>query len=197
MEEAYLGTYKDVFNSYSYNLGEYAGILPLSIASEKLILQGLADPIGNYNFKQFQGYARETLISDLKEQVGISLLKGENPVKLAKRLETIFGDSIKRITATSRTELLRAYSVAQDESITQALEMGIEFKYVWRARLDSRVRDSHRAENGKKADIDKNGMPVFTVGQSKGTGPRLLYGPDQAKQTISCRCRRLNVPVTN
>jgi hypothetical protein len=196
MEEAYLSTYTDVFKSYSYNLGEYVGILPLSIASEKLILQGLADPIGNYNFKQFQGYTRETLISDLKEQVGISLLKNEGPVKLAKRLESIFGDSIARISSTARTELLKSFSLAQEESVRQAEEQGISFKFRWLGRNDGRERESHIALNGTYAHLEKDGKYYFYAGGCKGTSPRLFKGPKQGAQNIQCRCRRINEPQT-
>lgn len=195
IETAFLDQYKTVFNSYSYALGEYAGLLPLSIVSEAVIKKALMEPIGNYNFKQFEIYARKKLTEDLREQVGIALSKGEGPAKLAKRLKEVFQNGIARHTSTARTEMLRAFSVAQDESVSQALDQGIEFTYLWKANLDSRVRESHANENGKKAKILRNGMPEFTVGRSKGTGPRLLYGPDQARQVINCRCRRLNVPV--
>lgn len=195
IEDAFLDQYKTVFNNYSYTLGEYAGLLPLSMVSEAVIKKALLDPIGNYNFKQFADYAKNKLIEDLREQVGISLGKGEGPAKLAKRLKEIFENGIARHTSTARTELLRAFSLAQDEAVSQALEEGIKFDYIWKANLDGRVRESHANENGKKAKILKNGMPEFTVGRSKGTGPRLLYGPDQASQVINCRCRRINQPV--
>lgn len=195
IEDAFLDQYKTVFNSYSYALGEYADLLPLSMVSEAVIKKALMDPIGNYNFKQFGTYARKKLTEDLREQIGISLSKGEGPAKLAKRLNEVFGNGISRHTSTARTELLRSFSLAQDESVLQAIEQGIEFQYIWKANLDGRVRESHAQENGKKAKILKNGMPEFTVGASKGTGPRLLNGPDQAKQCINCRCRRLNQPV--
>jgi hypothetical protein len=50
--------------------------------------------------------------------------------------------------------------------------------------------------NGKYAKVNKDGMPEFKVGQSKGTAPRLLVGVDSASQNINCRCRRLNIPLT-
>jgi len=201
IEDAYLSTYKDVFKAYSYNLGEYAGLLPLSVASEKLIIAGLSEPIGNYNFKQFATYARETLTADLREQVSISLLKGENPVKLAKRLESIFGDAIARHAATARTELLKAYSLSQEESVNQAEDQGIKFKFKWLGRNDGRERSSHIALNGTFAKLNtKDGKSYFHGGGCKGTSPRLFVtetGGNPAAMNANCRCRRLNIPIVS
>lgn len=195
IEEAFLDQYKTTFETYSYNMGEYLGILPLSIPSESLIMAGLNEKIGEYSFLKSMSEKQALLREQLQDAVGISISKGEGPVKLLARLKETFDSGISRYMATARSELLRAYSIAQDESISQAIEQGIEFDYIWRANIDGRTRESHVLENGKKAKIDKKGMPIFKVGRSTGTGPRLLYGPDQAKQTIQCRCRRINSPV--
>ena len=195
IEESFLEQYKTVFNNYSYTLGEYAGLLPLSMVSEAVIKKALLDPIGNYNFKQFADYAKKTLIEDLREQIAISLNKGENPAKLAKRLNDIFGDAISRHTATARTELLKAYSLAQEEAVNQAEDLGIKFKFKWLGRNDGRERPAHIALNGTYAKKAEDGEYYFYGLGCKGTSPRLFEGANSAAMNINCRCRRLNIPV--
>jgi hypothetical protein len=207
IEEAYLQQYRDVYYNYAYNLsGLYTSLtqmpfsgkfvaLPFSIMSESAIMAGLSQPIGQYNFREFAGYAQRKLRADLREQLAIALSKGEGPAKLAARLKEVFGDGIARHIATARTEMLKAFSIAQNDSIKEAKEMGITFSYQWLGRDDGRERDSHRALNNTFArEFTRKGEPVFRAGASKGESPRLLKGRDQAAQNINCRCRRLNIP---
>lgn len=195
IEDAFLNQYKTIFNSYSYALGEYAGLLPLSMVSEAVIKKALMDPIGNYNFKQFGTYARKKLTEDLREQIAIALNKGEGPAKLSKRLNNIFGDAIARHTATARTELLKSYSLAQEEAVSQAEDLGIEFKFKWLGRNDGRERPAHIALNGTYAKKAKDGKYYFYGMGCRGTSPRLFEGGNSAAMNIQCRCRRLNIPV--
>lgn len=204
IEDAFLDQYKAVFNSYSYALGEYAGLLPLSMVSESVIKAGLSKPIGKYNFKDYGRYAKKKLQEDLREQIAISLNKGEGPAKLSKRLEDIFGSAISRHTATARTELLKSYSLAQEEGVNQAEELGIEFKFKWLGRNDFKIvngkkihreRPAHRALNDTYAKKGKDGKYYFYGLGCKGTSPRLFTGPNSAAMNVNCRCRRLNIPV--
>jgi hypothetical protein len=202
IEKAFLREYQETFNSYAYNLSDYFStgeefpLLPFTVASEATIKAALNEKIGEYSFKSSMAKKQIKLRQDLREAVAISINKGESTAKLTARLKEMFDTGISRYVATARTELMRSFSIAQDEAVIQALEMDIKFKYQWLGRNDGRERESHIVMNGTYAKIDKDGMPVFKVGQSKGTGPRLLTGPDQAKQCINCRCRRLNLPVT-
>lgn len=211
IEKAYLNEYLNTFKSYEYSLNEYfqslsvksrndivkgatnTTTLPFNVSTEKEIMAGLNAKIGEYSFQKALPKRRPIMIDALREEVTKSIALGESPAKLAKRIENTFFQEISFPIRTARTELLKAYSIAQDESISQAVDMGIEFNYIWRTRIDGRERTSHHDMNGKKAKVIK-GFPVFTVGLSKGSAPRLLVGYDQARQCINCRCRRLNVP---
>ena len=197
IEEAYLKQYQGVFKSYSYDLGKYFDILPLEVTSETMIMKTLNSVrITDYSFKDYSAYARGILQEDLKEQIGISILKGENPNILAKRLKEVFERSIARHTATARTELLKSFSLAQEEAISQAEDLGIIFKFRWSGNNDGRERESHIALNGKYAVKEDDGKSYFYGQGCKGTSPRLFVGTKSAGMNISCRCRRLSIPQT-
>lgn len=203
IKTAYLDQYQEVFNNYAYDLSDYYSgraffgsqfaILPFSTVSESVIMASLTDKVGEYSFLKSQAEKQITLRQDLREILTTGIIKGQNPIKVAKDLEKAFDSGLMRYVATARTEMLKAYSLAQEESVSQAQEMGIEFTFQWLGRNDGRERLSHIMVNNTFAKIVDD-KPVFYVGKSKGSGPRLLEGPDQAAQNIQCRCRRLNIP---
>lgn len=198
IESAYLDQYKDVFSSYSYDLGKYFDLLPLEVVSNKMIMDTLNSVrITDYSFRDYSAYARKILQADLKEQIVISIIKGENPNILSKRLKEVFGDAIARHTATARTELLKSYSLAQDEMVSQAEDLGITFKFKWSGNNDGRERPAHIALNGKYAKKEADGKSYFYGQGCKGTSPRLFVGDNSAGMNINCRCRRMSIPQTS
>jgi hypothetical protein len=216
IEKAFLDTYQNTFYTYAYDLCDYyAGmsfapgftLLPFQPTNEAAINAALNKKIGEYSFKKSMTAKRSALQSALREEVAIAIAKGEGPLVLAKKLKGVFDSGLMRYVTTARTEMLKAYSIAQDEVISQAQEMGIQFSYIWSSAIDGRTRTGHIRENGQYAKV-KNGKPYFTVevyrkiknipvlvGTASGPGPRMLTGQYSAESNINCRCRRLNVPM--
>lgn len=216
IEKAFLETYQNTFYNYAYNLSDYysgmAGfmgftLLPFQPTNEAAINAALNKKIGEYSFKKSMNAKRLLLQSALREEVAIAIAKGEGPLVLAKKLKGIFDSGLMQYVTTARTEMLKAYSISQDEAVSQAADMGIEFTYIWSSAIDSRTRIGHARENGQTAKV-KQGKPYFTVevyrkikgfpvlvGTASGPGPRMLTGPYAAESDINCRCRRLNVPM--
>lgn len=204
IEKAYLTNYKNTFNNYAYDLSGYYSqyvegfaILPFSMVDESVIMAGLNEKIGEYSFLKSMYDKQVTLRQDLRESVAVSIAKGESPLKLAKKLKEAFDSGLMRTVATARTELLKAFSLAQESSIDQAKEMGIDFTFIFIGRSDGRERPSHVALNNTYAKIDKNGKEYFEGGGCKGPGPRLFVGPAklQAAMNIQCRCRKGCIPM--
>jgi hypothetical protein len=217
IEKAFLDIYQNTFYTYAYNLCDYyAGmsfapgftLLPFQPTNEAAIMAALTDKIGEYSFLRSMYEKRMDLQSSLRESVSVAIAKGEGPLVLAQKLKDVFDSGLMRYVTTARTEMLKAYSLAQDEAVSQAQEMGIEFTYMWSSAIDGRTRIGHAKENGQYAKIDKRGNPVFTVdvyrkikgipvlvGTASGPGPRMLTGAYAAESNINCRCRRLNVPM--
>jgi hypothetical protein len=216
IEKAFLDTYQNTFYTYAYDLCDYYSgmsgfmgftLLPFQPTNEAAIMAALTDKIGEYSFLRSMYEKRMDLQSALREAVSVAIAKGEGPLVLAQKLKEVFNAGLMRYVTTARTEMLKAYSIAQDEAVSQAQEMGIEFTYMWSSAIDGRTRTGHAKENGQYAKV-KNGKPYFTVdvyrkikgvpvlvGTASGSGPRMLTGAYAAESNINCRCRRLNVPM--
>ena len=103
-----------------------------------------------------------------------------------------------RSETIARTEGLRAINQARHEALEQVLaQTGIERSKVirtWRATLDDRVRDTHRAMNGQQRGLnDRFQSP---------SGALLMFPGDPrapGSETINCRCvvtHRINLATT-
>lgn len=202
IESAFLGQYQDTFNNYAYNLCDYYStpgsfpLLPFSQVDESVIKAALNEKVGEYSFLDSMADKQATLQQQLREAVAISITKGEGIVDLVNRLQEAFDSGISRYVATARTEMLKSYSLAQEEATRQARgEMGITFSYQWLGFPDGRERPSHLALNNTFAKIDKDGNPYFIGGGCRGSSPRLFVGLKSAAMNVNCRCRRLNIPM--
>jgi Phage Mu protein F like protein len=93
-----------------------------------------------------------------------------------------------RAEAIGRTEAMQALHGAQEQSVNQAIESGInrkDVRFTWRTSRDKRVRDLHRPMDGETVAY---GEPFLD-----GNGNQLRYPGDPAapaETTINCRCWR-------
>ena len=89
----------------------------------------------------------------------------------------------RRSITIARTEALRAVHQGSEEGYEQAIEDGKldrqELVREWVARLDSKVRDSHRNLNGEKRGMDEE----FKPGLMRPGDPNA-----SASETVNCRC---------
>ena len=121
----------------------------------------------------------------------IAAIKAEKPVT-GEALQKIMGRlSDKNLQLRgemlARTETMTALGTARDEAMRQQIEGGKvaidDVTKIWRSAGDSRVRHTHRALSGQKADM--NGSFVSP------SGATLRYPGDPeapASEIIGCRC---------
>lgn len=84
-----------------------------------------------------------------------------------------------RAETITRTEMLRAYNMANYGRAQDAVSGGVEYQ-MWRTARDGRVRASHKALDGK----------IVKVGEEFAPGLRFPLDPRaDASQSINCRCR--------
>lgn len=191
---SFLSVYTKTFAEYGKLIEPLTGET-IEIITEKAIKNNIYNSIGEFNFLKHEKEAADIFRKKLRDMVKESIDKGEGPAKLAKKLKDEFGARIARHTATARTEMLTSYSLAQEEAVNQAEELGIEFKFKWLGRNDGRERPTHIALNGTYAKKADDGEFYFYGGGCKGTSPRLFEGVNSAAMNVNCRCRRLNIPV--
>jgi len=205
--------YKTVFTETYYTQAfafEKAVNLETDIASDyllnvppidqRIIKQAFNDQIGDYIFRDRHIQIKNRMKFLVQDAVGQTMIAGESVQSLARLLKGInsaFSSGLGNTTRIARTEMLKAYSLGQDEVRQEAEASGVEFEYYWDAALDGRTRPDHARADGQKAKI-VNGSPVFTVGGIKFSSPRVPVNPTGSKQeaaeVINCRCRRINAP---
>ena len=202
IESAFLDQYRETFNTFNYNLSGYYAqpgafpMLPFTMPDDSAVMSALNSKVGAYSFPDSMGYKQDYLQQALRESVAVSIAKGEGVNQLTARLMENFQSGISSYMATARTEMLRAYSLAQLESYKQAEEMGIEFSTpLWLGRNDGRERESHIALNNTYAKLNESdGKYYFHAGGCRGVSPRLFTGLKSAAMNINCRCRMIRVP---
>jgi len=177
--------------SYSINLPKL---------NEKAIQAAFDQRIGGLLLKDRTNRFRTRLQFAVQDAVAQNIIEGQTVKQLSKKLKLIneqMNAGLKHTQTIARTELLKAYSLGQDETRVEAEKSGVEFNYIWNATLDAKVRPDHAAADNTEALII-DGEPVFKVGGIEMRGPRIPVvqtgSKAEAAQVINCRCRRLNIP---
>lgn len=107
------------------------------------------------------------------------VLQGESIPKIAKRIASVDGMSMRNAKKAARTAMTAAQNMGRWDSYKRAEGSGIKLKKQWVATLDSRTRESHRMCDGETVDINAE----FSCG--------LAYPGDpsgQAAEVANCRC---------
>lgn len=147
--------------------------------------------VGGFTFTDRQAIDKALMQGKVRAIINNAIIDGLTPVQVAnelQKIDDIYASNRARAITTARTELLRAYSIAAEESAQIAADRGIEGKKVWDATLDGKTRPAHARADQQKAD--ENGM--FRVGGELTLGPRM---PGlSAGNSINCRCRAVYLP---
>jgi len=164
------------------------------IVPREVIRAALTDErVAGHTFKDRMLRDQRLLQFQIREQTAQAVIEGIPIKEFEGRVATIkdqMGKATARVQATARTEMLRAYSIGQQEAIDLAEDGGLAGVKVWRATLDGRTREDHIDMDGVEAD-DKG---IFTLPDgSTGEFPR--DSSLSAAESINCRCRELYEPL--
>ncbi|MBI4227718.1 MAG: minor capsid protein [Candidatus Omnitrophica bacterium] len=157
------------------------------------IPQNLVDVVQGFTadlIKRISDEARSRVSAD----IAAAILRGDSVLDAARRIGhslhqpgTTFGGISAKAERIARTEVLRAYSIAQQASLRQMADYVPALKKQWIVALDDRVRPAHRRAHGQVREWDE----PFDV-----DGEELMYPRDPGGSpgnTINCRC--VVVPV--
>jgi SPP1 gp7 family putative phage head morphogenesis protein len=171
---------------------EPAAVLEVSVPLTDLP-QNLVDVVQGFTADLIKRISDETR-ARINADLAVSILRGDSILDAGRRIGrslgsrgTTFGAISNRAETIARTEILRAYAVAQQASFRQMADYVPKLKKQWIASLDDRVRPAHRQAHGQTRDWDE----PFTV-----DGEDLMYPRDPGGSpgnTINCRC--VSVPV--
>lgn len=196
--------YTDTYYNHAYNVERSLNTeiengfnvsLNITQTSTNAAEAALNQEIAGHTFADRIGQDKIVMQFRIRTAVSQAILEGQTRQQLTnalKGLDDVFASNSAKAATTARTEMLRAYSYGQDASRKQAEAAGVTFKYKWDAALDGNTRPDHAKMDGTFAAI-VDGEPVFTLPDgSKAAGPR-MEGLS-AKESINCRCRRLDLP---
>jgi hypothetical protein len=176
--------------------------LRLPKLNEKFIQAAFDKRIGGMLLKDRVKRIRNAVQFNVQEAVAQNIIEGQTVKSLSKNLKLInkvYDAGFKSTQRIARTELLKAYSIGQDEMRVEAEKSGVEFNYIWSATLDSKVRPDHARADQKPPYKFVDEKPVWSIGGVDMVAPRLPLVETgsrlEAKQVINCRCRRLNIPL--
>ena len=176
--------------------------IPFPVLPTEAIQAAFSEVIAGHTFFERMDHQAITARWKIREAVSSTLIQGQTPAQLAKQIQGIydtFENARGNAQAAARTELLRAYSYGQQESMDRAEDAGVKFKYRWDATLDARTRDSHQAMDGQIAKLNEDdGKYYFKLpGGQLIEGPRMT-GPGGASlpagEVVNCRCRKAALP---
>lgn len=133
--------------------------------------------------KQIDRWSRSKMTSALTQ----AILQGESIDKLAKRLRSVTSMDAAASIRNARTMMTNAQSAGRYDGYRRAKAMGVKFKVMWIATLDSRTRHEHRMLDGQMQEVDE----PFHVG-----GIEIMYPADYGGKTYkvppdmiyNCRC---------
>jgi hypothetical protein len=145
--------------------------------------------IGGQTFKERELVNRAILQRNVRQVVNEAIQDGLTIKDVAKKLgeiDDVFKTDLSRAITTARTEVLRGYSIGQENAIIGAKVAGVEGREIWDATLDSRTRPTHAAKD--QTEPGEDGLFHFPDG-SAAVGPRM--DGLSAKESVNCRCFKI------
>lgn len=174
-------------------------VVALSVATpivDDAFIQGIA----SLTFDLVQGVS-DDMRAAIKRDVGLSLLQGQSPQQAAKQITKYVNNQFYKAERITRTEMLRAQSIAQDkryEQANQALQNAgmplLKKTWIWSHKPDG--RNGHKeAEQRYREGIPMNAFFEVRPTQTS-TYEKMQYPRDpraSAKNTVNCGCRMVAV----
>lgn len=190
--------YSEAFYRHAYAIDQVGGMaLNWGLIPEEAVEAAIKSPFSKLASSKALAASREGTVDRIRQEIGLSIIRGDSYDVLANRISAVLGVSPKgagaafngkgaayRSLMVARTEGQRILVEGQMAATQKALELGCEIETIWDATLDSRTRPAHAALDGRPKDDPEKGWLVPEIGYV--TAP-LHSGV--ASFDINCRCR--------
>ena len=190
--------YSEAFYRHAYAIDQVGGMaLNWGLIPEEAVEAAMKSPFSKLASSKALAASREGTVDRIRQEIGLSIIRGDSYDVLANRISAVLGVSPKgagaafngkgaayRSLMVARTEGQRILVEGQMAATQKALELGCEIETIWDATLDSRTRPAHAALDGRPKDNPEKGWFVPEIGYV--TAP-LHSGV--ASFDINCRCR--------
>ncbi len=147
----------------------------------EFVRQTVANPIAGKTLSKRLYTSRTKLANRATSELRIGMMQGKTYAEIAGAISRHTEANYQQAVRIARTEGGRLRSLAKQEALTEAKELGIDMQKRWYSSLDNRTRSSHRLLDGQTVEIDEK----FKYGGYEANGPR-LFG--KANLDINCRC---------
>jgi uncharacterized FlaG/YvyC family protein len=132
--------------------------------------------------KEFLTDARARQIISIKDKITQAIIQGISRKDLVKMIEAAMGEGLASAKRIAATEITAIFGRAQTEIYAAAREQGINLNEVWSSGGDSKVRDSHKQQDGKRRQSDglfhlSSGVTCTSPGNCTTAG-----------ESVNCRC---------
>lgn len=159
----------------------------LGLDSE-LVRQSVAKPIAGKTLSNRLYKSRVKLANRATSELRTGMMQGKAYAEIAGAITRHTEANYQQAVRIARTEGGRLRSLAKQEALTEAKELGIDMQKRWYSSLDNRTRSSHRLLDGQTVEIDEDF--VSPESGAKGPMPRML---GRASEDINCRCTSLTI----
>lgn len=190
--------YSEAFYRHAYAIDQVGGMaLNWGLIPEEAVEAAMKSPFSKLASSKALKASREGTVDRIRQELGLSVIRGDSYEVLANRISAVLGVSPKgtgsafngkgaayRSLMVARTEGQRILVEGQMAATKKALELGCDIETIWDATLDSRTRPAHAALDGRPKDDPEKGWFVPEIGYV--TAP-LHSGV--ASFDINCRCR--------
>ncbi len=190
--------YSEAFYRHAYAIDQVGGMaLNWGLIPEEAVEAAMKSPFSKLSSSKALKASREGTVDRIRQEIGLSVIRGDSYDVLANRISAVLGVSPKgtgaafngkgaayRSLLVARTEGQRILVEGQEAATKKALDLGCDIETIWDATLDSRTRPAHAALDGRPKDDPEKGWYVPEIGYV--TAP-LHSGV--AAFDINCRCR--------
>ena len=167
-----------------YNIEKQLGSnISYGLMSENRIRQLIEFPVNGIPLsKRLYG---EVLLANQKSIKGVlaeGLIQGYDNKKMARRLSETMDVSYGKAKTIVRTESGRINSMARQDAVEHASELGVDTKKEWVSTLDRKTRHTHQELDGQIVGVSED----FTSPAGyRAPQPRMFGVPSE---DINCRC---------
>ncbi|MDW5300748.1 MAG: phage minor head protein [Sedimentibacter sp.] len=157
--------------------------LSFGLMSEEYIKQVIEYPVNGIPLsKRLYGETLPSMQRQIKATITEGLIQGYSYKEISRNLSDTMDNSYKKSKVIVRTESGRVRSMARQESVDKAKELGVDLKKEWISTLDRKTRHSHASMDGQVVETQEE----FTSSRgNKAMQPR-MFGV--AAEDINCRC---------
>jgi SPP1 gp7 family putative phage head morphogenesis protein len=157
--------------------------LSFGMLSEDYVKQLMEYPVNGIPLSErLYGETLPSMQRSIKATITEGLIQGYDYKTLSRNLKESMDNSYRKSKTIVRTESGRVRSMARQESVDKAKELGVDLKKEWISTLDMKTRHSHASMDGQVVETDGE----FTSPRGhKAMQPR-MFGV--ASEDINCRC---------